>query len=184
MTKKDYMKLHDEQLQEMRTKLENSKVAQMLEIKAISSAKIETLQLEIEAIIHPHRVMNDFNYRTGNIMGIIRTISLNSKHRKELLEVTGLNNSQVSLYYPIIGNTPFVNNQNQLVRGQVMKADEAREYITMCALSMGIVVDESDLYDITQERCQMIYDTKLQEAFETIKNTAEVSEDTPEEYEE
>lgn len=180
---KDYGALHEERIAAIKQKLLGSRIVDTLQVKAISNNRLEIIKTKMEELIAPNKVYDDFNYRTGRIMGIIRAIVHNGKFRDQLLEITGLTNDQVNLYYELIGNMPYTK-EGIIVYGHAMRADEARDYIMLCGYQMGIVVEEGDLYDITQERCDTLYNKRLVEEVESLKQTQKIADQIPEQYDE
>lgn len=112
-------------------------------------------------------VWEDFNFRTGKIFGILRTIIQNPLKKEEILAVTGLTQSMVDTFYAICGNIPYVDNKNVINYGRQMDVKATREFIPIVAAKLGLFVSDEDLADITQERWDKLYENGLKRAQET-----------------
>ena len=116
------------------------------------------------------KVWEDFSFRTGKIFGILRFIVQNPLHRQDLLAATGLNNDYIDIYMKVCGNAPYVNTTNNTLNpGKHMNVEATKEFIKIVAVELGLVVDDDDLSDITQERWDRIYQSALERAIDTIK---------------
>ena len=179
MTEKNYQEMHNEKLKKLQEEILGSKINDILQVKQLSNSKLDSITAKMDEIIqkrNPNRkVYIDFSYRTGKIMGIVRAIVNNGADRQALLEASGLSNEIVDLYYGIIGNMPYVQNKI-LVYGKAMDHVNAKDYIKIVAVALGVVVEEADLFDITEERCTQLYQAKLAECIETLKAEQEQGE--------
>lgn len=182
--KPDYQKIHDDMLNRMKEKLLGSTISQKLELKAISNKKIDEVIAKMNTILDPKKVWEDFNFRTGKIMGILRSIAQNPTKRQQLLEVTGLSQTHVDLYFEVVGNLPFPTNDNTINPGRHMDVEATKEFITLVGLHFGYVVEEADLADITEERWMHLYNNALERCAETIKHREEHADEVPLAYEE
>ena len=177
---KDYKKVHQQKLADMKKRLLGSTISDKLELKAISNAKIDEVIVRMNKILAPRQVWDDFSFRTGRLMGIMRSIAQNPKMRKDLLEATGLTQDYVDLYFEVCGNLPYLNTSDNSVNiGRPMKVEETKEYITLLGLHFGYVIEESDLSDIIEERWERLYNNALEKITETAKHNAEHSESVP-----
>ena len=180
----DFKKVHEAKLQDMKRKLLGSSISQKLELKAISNQQIDAVINKMNAILDPKKVWEDFNFRTGKIMGILRSIAQNPTKRQRLLEVTGLSQTHVDLYFEVVGNLPFPTNDNTINPGRHMDVEATKEFITLVGLHFGYVVEEADLADITEERWMHLYNNALERCAETVKHREEHADEVPLAYEE
>ena len=180
----DFKKVHEAKLQDMKRKLLGSSISQKLELKAISNQQIDAVINKMNAILDPKKVWEDFNFRTGKIMGILRSIAQNPTKRQQLLEVTGLSQTHVDLYFEVVGNLPFPTNDNTINPGRHMDVEATKEFITLVGLHFGYVVEEADLADITEERWMHLYNNTLERCAETVKHREEHADEVPLAYEE
>ena len=165
---KDYQKMHEDRLNALKESVLDSAIKDQLELKAISNKKLEAITDSMSKITGK-RVWEDFSFRTGKIFGILRFIVQNPLHRQDLLAATGLNNDYIDIYMKVCGNAPYVNTNNTLNTGKPMNVEATKEFIKIVAIELGLVVDDDDLSDITQERWDRIYQSALERAIDTIK---------------
>lgn len=165
---KDYQKMHEDRLNALKESVLGSAIKDQLELKAISNKKLEAITDSMSKITGK-RVWEDFSFRTGKIFGILRFIVQNPLHRQDLLAATGLNNDYIDIYMKVCGNAPYVNTNNTLNPGKPMNVEATKEFIKIVAIELGLVVDDDDLSDITQERWDRIYQSALERAIDTIK---------------
>lgn len=177
--------MHDKKLEEMKHKILGSSINNKLQLKAISNTKIDEIIQKMNAILTPRKVWEDFNFRTGKILGIMRSIAQNPKLRKELLEATGLTSNHIDLYFEYCGNLPYlITGSNVINPGRDMRINETKELITLIGLEFGYIVEESDLYDITEERWNQLYYNTIERLTETAKHNQEHAEEIPTQYDE
>ena len=166
---KDYQKMHEDKLNALKESVLDSAIKDQLELKAISNKKLEAMTDSMSRITGK-RVWEDFSFRTGKIFGILRFIVQNPLHRQDLLAATGLNNDYIDIYMKVCGNAPYVNTTNNTLNpGKPMNVEATKEFIKIVAIELGLVVDDDDLSDITQERWDRIYQSALERAIDTIK---------------
>ena len=180
----DYKAMHEAKIKAMRDKLLGSAISQKLELKAISNQKIDEVINKMNAILEPKKVWDDFNFRTGKLLGILRSIAQNPTKRTQLLEATGLSQTHVDLYFEVAGNLPFPTNDNTINPGRHMNVEATKEFLTLVGLHFGYVVEEADLFDITEERWMHLYNNALERCAETIKHNKEHADEVPVAYEE
>lgn len=183
---KDYHKMYEERLANMKKKVMGSKIADILELKDIGNKKLDEIRSKMSVIVPgKNQVWDDFNFRTGKIFGILRFIGQNPQYRQQLLEVTGLNQNHVDIYFNVCGNLPYLNRtDNSINEGRPMDVEATKEFITVVAAEFGVVVEDSDLVDITQERWDRLYMSALEKIQETAKHNAEYGESVPEQFDE
>lgn len=151
---------------EMKKSLEHSSLNEELELKKIANKKLDEIYEDLQAIVGKP-VWEDFNFRTGRILGILRFIAQNPKQRKDLLKATNLRQEYVDMYYRVAGNLPFVDTRNQLSLGRPMHVQQTRDLVKLVGIQLGVYIDENDLFDITEERWKKLYDNALERALET-----------------
>lgn len=183
---KDYQKLYEEKLKKMGTKVKNSTINDILQLKSIGNKKLDEIRAKMATIVPGKtQIWDDFNFRTGRIFGILRFIAQNAKYRKQLLEATGLNENHMDIYFNVCGNLPYLNTTDNTVNeGRPMDVKATKEFIAAVALELGVVVEEADLDDITQERWDRLTQAAREKIMETAKHNAEYAEVLPESYDE
>lgn len=161
--------IYKKRIAEAQEKVKQSNVAQELELKALSNTRYQEIVTSIKRETGLD-TWSDFSFRTGKITGILRTILNNPAHRKKLLAITGLEDYHIDMYYETCGNLPFMNTTTKtLNEGRPMNIEPARELIQLVGLQLGILVEDKDLEDITQERWDMLTLNAKEKALETIK---------------
>lgn len=157
----NYEKLFAERLEAQRKAIIGNKINERLEISKLNNAKLDKLYSDMEDIVGKP-VYGDFSYRTGRIIGILRYMFQNPKHRKQLCELTGLSSAHIDLYYSVGGNLPYVDSNGILQVGRKQIPEDFRELIQATAATLGILVEEDDVADITEERWKIMYDKALE----------------------
>lgn len=166
---KNYAKTYEERLMAQKAAILGNKIVEKLELKALANRKLEELYQAMENVVHKP-VYEDFNYRTGKILGVLRYIFQNPKNRKELLEITGLSQAHIDLYYEVCGNLPYVNTKtNTLNMGRPMDCESTKELIQATGSTLGVLVEDSDLLDINEDRWNRLYESALADAKKTIE---------------
>lgn len=168
-TAKDYRKTYEQKLMEQKAAILGNKIVEKLEMKSLSNKRLEDLYRTMESICNKP-VYEDFNYRTGKIIGVLRYIFQNPKQRKELLEATGLSQAHIDLYYEVCGNLPYVNTKNNTLNmGRPMDIESTKELIQATGSTLGVLVEDSDLLDINEERWNRLYENALADAKKTME---------------
>lgn len=183
---KDYQKIYEDRLANMKKKVMGSRITDVLELKSIGNKRLDEIISQMSVIVPgKSQVWNDFNFRTGKILGVLRFISQNPQYRKQLLEVTGLTQDHIDIYFNVCGNLPYLNKTDNTVNeGRQMDVETTKEFITLVAAEFGVVIEETDLIDITQERWDRLYATALEKIQETAKHNAAYAESIPEQFDE
>ena len=181
---KDYNAMYEEKLRKLKESVLGSAINDQLEMKAISNRKIEKITDAMSKVVGK-KVWEDFNFRTGKIFGILRFIAQNPIHRQELLEVTGLTQDYVDIYYKVCGNVPYLNTtDNTLNPGRPMDVEATKEFIKIVAAKFDLLVEDDDLLDITEERWQRICNSALERITKTIELHEQHGDSVPQQYDE
>lgn len=183
--------IYEEKMAKMKDKIYTSKVAEALAVKQISNEKLDKIIQEINSKLpdgkkgKTNRVWVDFNFRCGKIMGLLRTIFNHPKLRTELLEISGLSNEIIDLYYSECGNLPYHEvTTNTINLGRPMNVEATKELMVICGEILGFALDDSDLADITQERWDRLTQLYKERAEETIRLNAAHAQEVPAQYDE
>ena len=169
----DFNKMYEDQLAANKEKVLGTSLYQTLEVHGIGHQKLDAVIKEIKKITD-NRYWENFNFpRSGKILGILNSLAINGKHRLELFEVTGLNQMHIDIYNKVAGRLPYVDEDlNIMVDGRMMDAAATKELVIIVANKLGMLYDESDTYDITQERWNKLYDNAQQKCAATIEHNA------------
>ena len=145
----------------------NELMAELNNINAEIS-RLDDLYAKMQAVIE-RPVYVDFNYKRGDILGILRSIMQNPKYRNELLGITNLTPAHIVMYTRVGGNLPYKDKRTgEYVEGRMMDAEKLRPLVAHAAKCMGIEVSEEDLADITNERFKELYAKAKKEALATV----------------
>lgn len=165
--------LYEAKLEEMKTKLLGGVITDKIKLRTISNKKIDEMILKMNDVIKPRKVWEDFNFRTGKILGILRSIAQNPTKRQELLEITGLTQTHIDIYFEVAGNLPFITNDGTINPGRPMDIELVKELIVLVSVHFGYVIEDADLSDITEERWYHLYNNALERCAETIQHNEE-----------
>ena len=182
----DVNKMYEEKLQAMKKKVESSAISTQLEMKRIGNQKLDAI-IQDMAEITGKPVWREFNWRVGKILGIMRFIVQNPVQRDKLLEATGLTQDFIDVYFDVCGNLPYVNTTNNTVNvGKPMNVEATKEFIQVVASKWGLVVEDDDLSDITEERWNRLYQAALEKCQKStaFNEASGANEMTPDQYEE
>lgn len=164
---KDYNAIYNEKMQKLLQSTVGSEIADQLALKQITNSKLKEITDKISAITE-RPVWEDFSWKSGKILGILRSIAQNPLKRQELLAATGLDETIVEMYTKYCGNLPYLNSKDNTINiGRPMNIQMTKELLPIVALRLGVILDESDLDDITEERWNYLYENALKRAMET-----------------
>ena len=179
---KDINKTYQEQLNKLKETVLGTGINTELELRKMGQAKLDELCEEVERITKK-KVINNFYFITGKIMGLMNAITFNSRHWDELMEVTGLTKDYIDVYKSICGQLPYFKaDTNTLNMGQMMDARKMKELIPAIGAQIGVVVYENDTRDITEEYYTKIFNDQLMKAMESA-GFAEYAQNLNTEYE-
>lgn len=166
-----FEELYAQKMKTMKESNLSTEILEELEMSNISSRKSDLIMSEMSKITG-RQVFSDYNFRTGNVIGILRHIMQNRKYQTELLTITGLSSAHIDFYFKHGGNLPYCDTKsNEVVMGRPMNCDKMRQFIPIVASIMGILVNDEDLDDINQER----WDALTRRAMENAVATAELN---------
>ena len=159
---KDYNAIFAERMNKRKEAVLGSSIMEELEIKNINNNRIDEIRNRMKEVIGKE-VWNDFLWKTGKIFGILRCIAQNPEYREELFRITNLNSTYIDMYVEVCGNLPFISTRDGSVNmGRPMNVEKTREFISLVAMKMGILIEDEDLSDITQERWNYLYNAALE----------------------
>ena len=159
---KDYEAIFKERMAKRKEAVLGSAIMDELEIKNINNKRIDEIREQMKTVIGKE-IWNDFLWKTGKIFGILRCIAQNPQYKEELYRITNLNETYVNMYIEVCGNLPFISTRDGSVNmGRPMNVEKTREFIPLVAMKMGILIEDDDLSDITQERWDYLYNAALE----------------------
>lgn len=184
---KNYQKMHEERMEAMKKKILGSKVYETLQLKSISNDVLEDIRTKLSKVVPGKTtIWEDFNFRAGKIFGILRFIAQNTLYRKQLFEAIDnkLNDNHMDTYYDVCGNLPYLDKNNTINNGRPMDVEATKEFITVVAYELGVVLEEADLSDITQERWNRLYSNAMEKLIATQQMTEQHGESIPDSFDE
>ena len=134
----------------------NSQVNEQLSITEQNNQKLESIMEQMH-LITKKAVYEDYNWKAGKVIGILRHIRQNPKQRKELLSLTGLNESILDLYNSSCGQLPYVNKDGNYVEGYAPDIETFRNVILIAATRLGVLVFDDQLNDINMSKWNRLY---------------------------
>ena len=159
---KDYEAIFKERMAKRKEMVLGSSIIEELEIKNINNNRIDEIRNKMKEVIGKE-VWNDFLWKTGRIFGILRCIAQNPEYKEELFKITNLNSTYIDMYIEVCGNLPFISTRDGSINmGRPMNVEKTREFIPLVAMKMGILIEDDDLSDITQERWDYLYNAALE----------------------
>ena len=184
MSNKDYNAMYEEKLNKLKQSVLGSFINDQLEMRAISNRKIEKITDAMSKVVGK-KVWEDFNFRTGKILGILRFIAQNPQHRQQLLEVTGLTQDYVDIYFKVCGNLPYLNTtDNTLNLGRPMDVEATKDFVKIVAAKFDLLIEDDDVSDITEERWQRLYANALERVTKTAEHNEQHGDSVPQQYDE
>lgn len=116
---------------------------------------------------------NEFNWRCGKVLGLLRTLSLN-RNIPAVFEASGIEEEVIDLYYEVAGNLPFIDKNGQFNAGRPQFCEELIELMQYVYAKLGITAADNEFDDINQKHWDDLYNA----AMERIRKTLEVTTNT------
>lgn len=144
----------------------NNAVAQLVMQAVEDDRKLDKLRDKVASITE-REVWNEFNYRDGKLIGLLRTIGFEFKHRQELLKLTKIPQRLIDIFLDAYGHPAFIDKQElRLIKAKPMNIDIVKQCLEVAA---EIIDCSVDLSDITVERVNNIYKYAHERAKETLE---------------
>lgn len=180
---KNYKQMYEEKMEALKLSILGSEINDELEMKSIANSNIEEITTAMTKIVGKP-VWVDFNFRCGKILGILRFIAQNPQYRQELLEVTGLTQDYIDIYFKVCGNLPYLTNDNVLNPGRPMDVEKTKEFMKIVGAKLNFIIEDSDVSDITQERWDTMYQNAIAKLSKTINHNETYGETVPDTFDE
>ena len=143
-----------------------------LQVKKQNNLILNKLTADISGIIGKP-VWNEFNWRSGRVLGILRTLSLN-RNIPAVFEISSIEEEIVDLYYEAAGNLPFIDKNGQFNIGRPQFCDELIELMRYVYDKLGLTAADNEFDDINQKHWDDLYNASM----ERIRKTLEVTSST------
>lgn len=118
-------------------------------------------------------VWNEYNWRCGKVLGLLRTLSLN-RNIPAVFEISGIEEEVIDLYYEIAGNLPYIDKNGQFNAGRPQFCDELIELMQYVYNKLGITAADNEFDDINQKHWDDLYNASM----ERIRKTLEITSST------
>ena len=184
--RKDYNEIHKARIEAIKAKVLGSKIYDQITLKGMDETKLDAMLVDMGKIIGREIFSNFYFPRVGKIVAILQTLEFNQQHKDALFQITGLTELHVAAFRANFPNFPFESKVTGLINyGRKMSdAESARDTILYAAGDLGVVVNDGDLSDITNERVETIYNNLIKRLENSVNFKQEVKETVPEQYDE
>lgn len=137
----------------------------------ISEEKLNKFLSYLESKLNRKPVI-DYTYRSGKLIGILRTIAYSGKYQEEFLDTLGIPKSVVDEFVIAFGNTSYIK-EGVLIEETPMNIEAVKETIILAASCLEVLVDVSD---ITEKRVAAHYEYRRNAAIKTMEKTPQMPE--------
>lgn len=147
-------------IESQKSSLSTSPLFKILEIKKNNAIIINKITEDMKVILG-REVWNDFNFKSGRVMGLLRTIGMNRNIDFSYIIPT----EYVDLFFEYGGNLPYIDKTTgQLNEGRPMNPSMIIELMKFVYTHLGMEFTDTEFNDITQERWDKLYKAALERA--------------------
>ena len=147
-------------IESQKSSLSSSPLFKILEIKKNNAIILNKITEDMKVILG-REVWNDFNFKSGRVMGLLRTIGMNRNIDFSFIVPT----EYVDLFFEYGGNLPYIDKTTgQLNEGRQMNPTMLVELMKFVYTHLGMEYLESEFDDITQERWDKLYKAAMERA--------------------
>ena len=143
-----------------------------LNAKKQNNAIINEISTKLAAITGK-QVWVEYNWKSGKMMGILRTLSLN-RNIPGIFDMVDIEEEVIDMYYETAGNLPYIDKNGMINVGRPQHCNEYVELLKYIYDELGMTYDDNEFTDINQERWDSLYYSNM----ERIKKTLEVTTNT------
>ena len=119
-----------------------------------ADAKIDQLRSEI-TVLTGRPCWTENGFRDGKLIGVLRTIGFEFKHRQDLLELSGLPEVLLDIFLEAWGHPCFIDKKTaSLVEAKPMAIETVKECLEVAGELLGV---KPHLEDIAEERVSERY---------------------------
>ena len=163
-------------IESQKSSLSSSPLFKILEVKKNNAIILNKINENMRVILG-REVWNDFNFKSGKVMGLLRTIGMNRNIDFSYIIPT----EYVDLFFEYGGNLPYIDKTTgQLNEGRPMNPNMLIELMKFVYTHLGMEYLDSEFDDITQER----WDKLRQAAMERAEKNMNFNKEEHIEYEE
>lgn len=147
-------------IESQKSYLSSSPLFKILEIKKNNAIILNKITEDMKVILG-REVWNDFNFKSGRVMGLLRTIGMNRNIDFSYIIPT----EYVDLFFEYGGNLPYIDKTTgQLNEGRPMNPSMIIELMKFVYTHLGMEYLDSEFDDITQERWDKLYKAAMERA--------------------
>lgn len=159
-------------LEQQRKEIKNDSFEAVLEISLYNEKRFDEIINSIKSITGKE-VWNEYSFGniSGKILGILRTLNFEFKHRETLCRELGISPLLIDMYYQYGGNAPFINKIGEVVPARPMNVTVTKELVKRVGTELNIIVTESDLNLINSDNESIRNASALQRAEDTRNNS-------------
>ena len=141
-----------------KSSLSTSPLFKILKIKKNNAIILNKITKDMKIILG-REVWNDFNFKSGKVMGIMRTIGMNRNIDFSYIIPT----EYVDLFFEYGGNLPYIDKTTGLLNeGRPMNPKMLIELLKFVYTHLGMEYTDTEFNDITQERWDYLYNAALE----------------------
>lgn len=151
--------------------VKNDSFSEVLEISEYNESRFSAITEAIKDVIGKE-VWNEFSFGSvsGRILGILRTLNFEFKHRESLCKQLGISALLVDMYYQHAGNAPYYSKTGEVIPARPMNVAVTRELVKRTATELNIIIADEDLAMINEENENVRNASALQKAEDTKAN--------------
>lgn len=158
-------------IETQKSSLSTSPLFKILEVKKNNAIIINKITEDMKVILG-REVWNDFNFKCGKVMGLLRTIGMNRNVDFSYIIPT----EYVDLFFEYGGNLPYIDKTTgQLNEGRPMNPEMLIELMKFVYTHLGMEYLDSEFDDITQERWDKLYRAAMERAEKNMNFNKEES---------
>lgn len=158
-------------IETQKSSLSTSPLFKILEVKKNNAIIINKITEDMKVILG-REVWNDFNFKCGKVMGLLRTIGMNRNVDFSYIIPT----EYVDLFFEYGGNLPYIDKTTgQLNEGRPMNPEMLIELMKFVYTHLGMEYLDSEFDDITQERWDKLYKAAMERAEKNMNFNKEES---------
>jgi hypothetical protein len=108
----------------------------------------------------------DFNFTTGSLIGMLRSIAGDYKNQDTCLDYLGITKGELRAFQEVLGYFPYYSkNSSRVIEGKLPLWGKVKVFVEYLSLKLGITFTEEDLKDLEdRERIEALYVRTLQKA--------------------
>ena len=147
-------------IESQKSSLSSSPLFKILEIKKNNTIILNKITEDMKVILG-REVWNDFNFKSGRVMGLLRTIGMNRNIDFSYI----IPIEYVDLFFEYGGNLPYIDKTTgQLNEGRPMNPSMLIELMKFVYTHLGMEFTDTEFNDITQERWDKLYRAAMERA--------------------